>query len=115
MKIKLNKIKDLSDTNLKKFEDSIKNNNTFVLIHSEYCGHCVNMRSEFEKFKKNTKANVFEIEGGVLDNLKEKNPRLYNRVTKKDLYFPYISSFSKNKKKEYKGERSAHKFEEFIS
>jgi thiol-disulfide isomerase/thioredoxin len=117
MKLTFNSESDFSSEKLSKLENILGNKNTMVLNHSNYCGHCHAMRGEFEKFKKSTKTNVVEIEGGVLETLK-KHPKIYKKLTPKDgsMYFPMIIVFIKRKDKTsakrvfYEGPRTEKSF-----
>ncbi len=123
MKIAFNKEGDFTQTKVKKFHDSIKENkkSAVVLHHSEYCGHCVAMRDEFDKFKKSTDKHVIEVEGGALGTLKKHN-HVYKRVCPSDgsMYFPMIVIFIKRtyyltpKKYIYEGDRTAEGIHKFI-
>lgn len=121
MKLEFKQESDVTASKLKKFEDVLDNRTTVVLHHSEYCGHCIAMRDEFNKFKSETKHHVVEIEGGALSKVSQ-NKKIYSKVGPKDgqMYFPMILVFIRRetmvtpKKIEYQGPRTAEGLSGFI-
>lgn len=121
MKLEFNQESDVTDNKLKKFEEVLDNKTAVVLHHSEYCGHCLAMRDEFDKFKEDTKHHVVEVEGGALSKL-SKSKKVYSKVGPKDgqMYFPMILVFIRRTtmttplKLEYEGKRDAASIKEFI-
>ena len=123
MKIAFNGEKDFTASKVQKLDKSLKENkkSAVVLHHSEYCGHCVAMRDEFEKFKKDTDKHVIEVEGGALETLR-KHQNIYKKVCPGDgsMYFPMIIIFIKRtyfltpKKYLYDGPRTAEGIKKFI-
>lgn len=121
MKINFQKESDVTASKLKKFEEILDNKTAVVLHHSEYCGHCIAMRDEFDKFKEETKDHVVEIEGGALSKVSQ-HKKVYSKVGPKDgqMYFPMILVFIRRetmvtpKKIEYQGPRTADALKAFI-
>lgn len=92
---------------------------TISLIHATWCGHCVVFKPEWEKLRKSKKFNTISIESSVVDKVKTENPKVLERLSRKEgLYFPMIHLFIKKgdkvKKILYEGNRSAKDIEEFI-
>lgn len=121
MKLSFTGDTDVTASKLKKFEEVLDNKTAVVLHHSEYCGHCIAMRDEFDKFKSETKHHVVEIEGGSLSKVSQ-HKKIYSRVGPKDgqMYFPMILVFIRRetmitpKKIEYQGPRTAEALKKFI-
>jgi len=124
MKLTFTKQTDFTPTKVDKFDKSIKENkkSTVVLHHSEYCGHCIAMRDEFNKFKKDTDKHVIEVEGSALETLR-KHHHIFKKVCPSDgsMYFPMIVIFIKRtyhltpKKYLYEGPRTAEGIKSFIA
>lgn len=92
---------------------------TISLIHATWCGHCVTFKPEWEKIRKSKKFNTISIESSVVDKVKAENPKVLERLSRKEgLYFPMIHLFIKKgdkvKKVLFEGNRSAKDIEEFI-
>lgn len=121
MKIDFQKDSDVTASRIKKFEEILDNKTAVVLHHSEYCGHCIAMRDEFDKFKSETKEHVVEIEGGALNKVSQ-HKKIFSKVAPKDgqMYFPMILVFIRRetmvtpKKIEYQGPRTAEALKKFI-
>ena len=121
MLLSLNSKEDLTAANLKKLNNLLYDKNTVVLNHATWCGACSAFKPDWSEFKKNTKANLVEIESSALEGLKE-NQKLYKRVTPKDnsVYFPMIIVFIKKEtkasaKKLYEGSRNASEIQNYVS
>lgn len=85
---------------------------TISLIHATWCGHCVTFKPEWEKIRKSKKFNTISIESSVVDKVKAENPKVLERLSRKEgLYFPMIHLFIKKgdkvKKVLFEGNRSA--------
>lgn len=112
---------DVTAKKLKLLEDIAHNDNTVVLHHANWCGHCQVFKPEWELFKKgNKKVNIVSIESGALNKLRENN-KLYKRLTPKTggMYFPMIVVYLKKQealsmKKFYNGDRSATELSKYI-
>jgi hypothetical protein len=123
MKLKFKEEKDFSSTKVESLKKALEENkkSTVVLHHSEYCGHCVAMRGEFDKFSGGSTNHIIEIEGGALGTL-QKHKKIYSKVCPKDgsMYFPMIVIFIKRtydltpKKYIYEGPRTAEGLHNFI-
>lgn len=120
MKLQFNKPEDLSEENLKKMDAILQNKTSVILNHSNFCGHCIAMKSEFETFKNSTTHHVVEIEGGALGSFK-KHKKIYSKITPKGglTYYPTIIIFLKTdcdkaKKYLYDGPRTADGLHSFI-
>lgn len=122
MILSLNKADDVNTKSLKKLEKLVSTENTVLLNHANWCGHCQMFKPEWEQFKnKGTSGlNVVEIESSALEALKN-NQKLYKRVTPKDgmVYFPMILVFIKKEnkasdKKVYDGNRSSDGIEQYL-
>jgi thiol-disulfide isomerase/thioredoxin len=92
---------------------------TISLIHATWCGHCVTFKPEWEKLRKSKKFNTISIESSVVDKVKAENPKVLERLSRKEgLYFPMIHLFIKKgdkvKKVLFEGNRSAEEIEETI-
>lgn len=92
---------------------------TISLIHATWCGHCVTFKPEWEKIRKSKKFNTISIESSAVDKVKSENPKLMDRISRKEgLYFPMIHLFIKKgdkvKKVLFEGNRSAEEIEETI-
>jgi thiol-disulfide isomerase/thioredoxin len=92
---------------------------TISLIHATWCGHCVTFKPEWEKLRKSKKFNTISIESSVVDKVKSENPKVLERLSRKEgLYFPMIHLFIKKgdkvKKVLFEGNRSAEEIEETI-
>jgi thiol-disulfide isomerase/thioredoxin len=113
---------DVTDTNLKKLDKLVSNNNTILLNHATWCAHCHHFQPEWKKFKSlaaKNKVNVIDVESSALQKI-EQNSKLYKKITPKDgmVYFPMIIIFvKKNKgtiKTFYKGNKTATELSTFI-
>lgn len=92
---------------------------TISLIHATWCGHCNVFKPEWEKIRKSKKFNTISIESSAVDKVKSKNPKLMERISKKEgIYFPMIYLFIKKgdkiEKKLYEGNRSAEDIFKYI-
>jgi len=117
MQLSFQKESDFSSSRVSQLEKSLNGDKTTVMLHhSEHCGHCHQMRGEFENFKNSTKSNVMEVEGSALGKLQE-HKSLYKKVTPADgsMYFPMILIFIHKKKHLYEGERTKEGINKFIS
>ena len=77
-------IRDENITSSQQFDTAIKkNDNTFVRIHAEWCGHCKNLKPEWEKLvdmvhsddKLKNKIHLISIDSANLDSDKLKKTR----------------------------------------
>jgi len=123
MLLNLSKTEDVTNANMKKLEKLVMQENTVLLNHATWCGHCQMFRADWEEFKTRSqnKVNVVEIESSALDKLRE-NQKLYKKVVGKDgvVYFPMIIVFIKStgtkssSKKIYEGNRDADSLSEYV-
>lgn len=122
MLLNLKDEKDMSPQNMKKLEKMISQENTVLMNHATWCGHCNMFRPEWEQFKQGAGkgVNVVEIESKALDHLKQNN-KLYKKVVSKDgsVYFPMIVVFIKkgtkpSEKKMYDGNRNAADLKQYV-
>ena len=113
---------DLTQTNLKKLEEMVSKQNTVLLNHANWCGHCQVFKPQWEEFKKSAVrgVNLVQIENEALSEL-QKHRTLYKKVTPKDgaVYFPMIIVFIKKgtkpvEKKVYDGNRTAEDLKTFV-
>ena len=120
--LSLERASDLTQTNLKKLEEMVSKQNTVLLNHANWCGHCQVFKPQWEDFKKSAGrgVNLVSIENEALSEL-QKHKTLYKKVTPKDgaVYFPMIIVFVKKgtkpvEKKVYDGNRTAEDLKSFV-
>jgi thiol-disulfide isomerase/thioredoxin len=123
MILSLNKPEDLTQANLKKLDKLLFKENTILLNHATWCGHCQMFRPEWDTFKTRVgkKVNVVEIESSALESLRN-TPRLYKKAVAKDgvVYFPMLMVFVENtgkasSKRMYEGNRDAASLEAYVT
>lgn len=82
-----------------------------VLVWATWCPHCISMKTEWNKFKKNVhpNINVVEIESNNLEKIKQEDKQLFKKLYPEEnrVYYPLIKSFSKNKGKIYEDQRKS--------
>lgn len=88
---------------------TIGNKPCIILVHAHWCGHCKNIRPEWNNMKKNfkTKTNIIEIESNVLEFMKkfnfsdekkaEKFSNIMNMLIKEVQGYPTIMFIKKSK------------------
>ena len=88
--ISFNKESDFTPSNVRQFENSL-HQPTLVMLHSHGCGHCIQMRPEFDALKKSNKSTVVEIESSAISGL-QRHVNLSGKILPKDgsMYFPMI-------------------------
>lgn len=109
-----------------------KNNTMMVLIHSEMCGHCVDMMSAWDSFEKELKDDIefikkgnmcciVKIETSQLPEVKNVNPSFYDekldKMLKEQHYgVPSIATFTpqSNSPNMFKEERNATNFKKML-
>ena len=80
-----------------------------ILIHSEYCPHCINMMKEWNTFKElKPNVNILEIESKYLNNI-----TLPNNINIDG--FPTILLWNNNEPTYFNGMRTAQNFTNFIN
>ena len=99
------KVIHITPKNAHKFADHVKMMKTFVKIFSPGCGHCENMRADWEKLEQSAKnmageIQLMDINADALDNIGDKRFNVSG--------FPTILLLDKNGKEEksYTGDRS---------
>jgi hypothetical protein len=103
-----------TNVNNNELNNLLKNNTLFVGIFSETCSHCINMKSEWNKFKsllvkENLNGTILEINAKVLSSIK--NPLISNNANG----FPSLFIISNNKfVTNYNSERTGEKFLQFL-
>lgn len=124
MILTLNNASDVNAQSLKKLEKMVSKENTVLLNHATWCGHCHMFRPQWEQFKTNQpfgkSLNIIEVESSALEQIKQ-NPKLYKRVVPKDgmVYFPMIVVFVKKEnkasdKKLYEGSRTSEDLKKYL-
>lgn len=121
--LNLDSAEDVSAKNMKLLDTLVSKQNTVVLNHASWCGHCQVFKPEWEVFKNNVcnKVNVVQIENSALTQIQQ-NKRLYKKIVPKDgaVYFPMIVVFIKKgskpttEKKIYDGNRTAMDLKTYI-
>ena len=84
-------------------------NRAVVLIWASWCHHCVSMRNDWDKVKKDLSGDgidFVEIESVNIERIRQENPKLMYKLTQSKLYFPMIKLASDNKLKEYSNDRT---------
>lgn len=102
------KIKVMSKEAAQKLSHILKDGNWMVLYYSEYCGHCKDMKPEWNKFELDLppNVNVAQVEAEQLKDLKY-NPNIMG--------FPTIKAYKNNKEvAEFNNERTKENFEQFV-
>jgi len=102
-------IRVVSVQKLKILETKMKKGDWVVNYHADYCGHCQQMKPEWEKFvtkmKNNKNVNVADIESKMIPHM-ESRPNIMG--------YPTIKYYHNNKDiAEHNGERSCNGFEQF--
>ena len=102
------KIKVMDKDSAEQLSSLLKKGDWVVLYYSEHCGHCKDMKPEWDRFELDVpdKVNVAKVENQGMDDLKF-NPRVMG--------YPTIKMY-KNAREvdEFVGERKAEKFKEFV-
>ena len=94
------------------FNNKTKKGVWLVWFYADWCGHCVNMKPEWEKLesqcKKNNKLNIARVNS---NNVQQINSTMNQNI----VGYPTIRLFNNAKpKKDYDGERSAKEFMKFL-
>jgi hypothetical protein len=103
-----------ANVNNNELNNLLKNNTLFVGIFSETCSHCINMKSEWNKFKsllvkEKLNGTILEINAKVLSSIK--NPLISNNANG----FPSLFIISNNKfVTNYNSERTGERFLQFF-
>ena len=99
------KVIHITPENAHKFANHIKNMKTFVKIFSPGCGHCENMKADWEKLEQSAKnmageIQLMDIHADAIDKIPDKRFNVSG--------FPTILLLDKNGKEEksYTGDRS---------
>ena len=117
MHIDLNKFSAVKSNKLhnKLFND---NDNGIILVHANWCGHCIQFKPEWSKFtakfKKSDNLIVTEIESDSFNKLQSENQDLYNRIAKDVNGFPSILTVKNGKVEKYLNERTSNALEEHV-
>ena len=99
-------------TNLNNFNNNIKKGPWLVWFYADWCGHCTNMKSEWEKLESKCKTNNKLNIARVNDEMKDK---LHNNIGNDVMGFPTIRLYNNGKlDNEYKGERDNNSLLEFL-
>ena len=99
-------------SNLNKFNNNIKSGPWLVWFYADWCGHCVNMKPEWEKLENKCKGNNNLNIARVNDQMKDK---LHNNIGNDVSGFPTIRLYNNGKlDNEYTGERNNNSFLEFL-
>ena len=124
MILSLEKTDDVNNGSLKKLEKLVSKENTMLLNHATWCGHCHAFASEWEKLTSEggKGVNFVKIENQALQKIKKENTKLYKRLTPKNgmIYFPMIVVFAikqsdkPSSKKIYEGARTADSLQTYI-
>ena len=86
----------------------LKNGKWILLIHSHYCPHCVHMMPEWNTFKQSKpNINILELESNDLSNIE-----LPKQIQIQG--YPTILFINNGNIVEFKGERTAKQFRQFI-
>jgi thiol-disulfide isomerase/thioredoxin len=108
-------VKDLAT-----LETTLKQKNTVLLIYANWCLHCNLFKPTWNKVAQtvrqskilNQQVQLLGIESEVFKVLSDRNPKLYKYIsttrTSKDIYFPKVMVFQKDKQTpyEYDGDKS---------
>lgn len=115
MHVKLNESKEVKKQNLEHLKKGIENF-AVGLVHAEWCGHCKNFRSEWDKFvsSKNKDLVTFEVESEQLQKLKQQDANLHKKVTSEVIGYPTILAFKDGKYKYYDGARDSESLLKFV-
>lgn len=102
-------IRVVSVQKLKILETKMKKGDWVINYHANYCGHCQQMKPEWERFvtkmKNNRNVNVADIESAMIPKMKTQ-PNIMG--------YPTIKFYHNNKDvAEHNGDRSCNGFEQF--
>jgi len=129
--LNIEKLQDVRELSPSKFDHSGKE--MMILIHSEMCGHCVEMMPEWDSFEQEVKDDVefirkgntcciIKIETSQLPELKNTNPSFYNNKVVKMLEaqqygVPSIATFEpqSDSPKMFQEERTSDKFKQILT
>lgn len=104
-------IMDVNDANINSFNNKVKTMPSVVCFHADWCGHCQQLKPEWDTMVKNLNKNNLE---GLIARIEEK--KLDKADCDKDIKgYPTIRVFKNGtKSKDYSGKREAKDLEEFI-
>ena len=109
------RVEKIGPNNYKQGLMRIKKMSCVVLVYHPQCGHCIQMRSNWEAMKPlvNPRANIVEINGEGMHSSREMSGSVIGQGTNG---FPSVMMVKKNKiVARYDGERSPEKFAEFVN
>ena len=104
-------IMDVNNSNVNSFNNKIKTMPAVVCFHADWCGHCQQLKPEWDSMVKNLNKNNL---GGLLARIEEKN--LDKAECDKDIQgYPTIRVFKNGtKSKDYSGKRQSKELSEFV-
>jgi thiol-disulfide isomerase/thioredoxin len=116
--LKLHKSSDLTTKNITLLNKILKEN-TIFFIYSNSCGHCIDFKPEWEKFKIKNKINIVEIESDALIEINKSHKVIFKKICPSNglVYFPMIvllNNNSKTKKYIYDGERKSKIIKKYV-
>ena len=95
--------------------DLLKKETCFIGIFSKYCGHCENMKPEWELLKKKLRKKTYNCVLLEIDS-NEVNSINYTQLNNSIIGYPCIILFNKGKKiKEYEGNRTSNDMLKFLN
>ena len=111
MIIKKLDIMDVNNSNVNNFNNKIKTMPAVVCFHADWCGHCQQLKPEWDSMVKNLKKKNLN---GLLARIEEKN--LDKAQCDKDIKgYPTIRVFKNGEKDEdYSGTRESKELTEFV-
>jgi thiol-disulfide isomerase/thioredoxin len=116
MQIKLNEDKSLSTKNVKQLREALRDTNSVVLLHAQWCHWCKLFKPEWDKFANDQKkVTVVELEASQLEKIKSKDENLYqNLIGNEGLGFPTVLLFKNGQRYTYQGERNKESLQKHL-
>jgi thiol-disulfide isomerase/thioredoxin len=117
--LKLHKSENLTTKNINLLKKMLKENTVFF-VYSNSCGHCIDFKPEWEKFKTRNKINIVEIESDALIEINKSYKSIFKKVCPSNglVYFPMIvllnNNSNKTKKYIYEGERKSKIIKKYV-
>lgn len=117
--LKLHKSTDLTTKKMNLLKKMLKEN-TIFFIHSNSCGHCIDFKPEWDKFKTKNKINIVEIESEALIEINKSHKVIFKKICPSNglVYFPMLvllnNNNSKTKKYIYDGERKSKIIKKYV-